>query len=173
MKELPFREEVYAGGRTDAALLDNLLQVEGLDTIVALDKRFARLGRESASVFVLDPAHVQRARDIVERYQRREPLKDPKSYRSWRCRACNELVEGQFEACWKCGASRPLGHPAPYDRPAAESTAERPLQPSTPARDALVMLVFLLAALLLTFASSARRRVGQVPQRMLSISGQR
>ena len=165
MKELPFREEVYAGGRTDAALLDNLLQVEGLDTIVAVDKRFARLGRESASVFVLDPAHVQRARDIVECYQRREPLKDPKSYRSWRCRACNELVEGQFEACWKCGASRPSGHPAPYDRPAPESTAERP-QPSSPARDALVML-------LLTFASSARRRAGQVPQRMLSISGQR
>ena len=103
MKELPFREEVYTGGRTDAALLDNLLQVEGLDTIVAADRR----GRERASVFVLDPAHVPRARDIVERYRRCEPLKDPKSYRSWRCRACNELVEGQFELCWKCSASRP------------------------------------------------------------------
>ena len=107
MKDLPFREEVYAGGRTDAALLDNLLQVEGIDTIVAADKRFGRIVREGASVFVLDPAHVQRARDIVERYRRREPLKDPKSYRSWRCRACNELVEGQFELCWKCSASRP------------------------------------------------------------------
>jgi len=112
MKDLPFREEVYAGGRTDAALLDNLLQVEGIETIVADDRRFARIGREGgASVFVLDPDHVQRARDIVERYKRREPLRDPKSYRSWRCRACNELVEGQFEVCWKCSASQPPAHP--------------------------------------------------------------
>ncbi len=25
---------------------------------------------------------------------------------AWRCRACGEAHEGQFSACWKCGASR-------------------------------------------------------------------
>src|ERR1700730_1155859 len=108
MKDMPFREEVYAGGGTDAALLDNLLQVEGIDTIVTADKQYARISPlVGASVYVLDPAQVERARAIVERFRRRAPLKDPKSYRSWRCRACNELVEGQFEVCWKCGAGAP------------------------------------------------------------------
>ena len=55
--------------------------------------------------YVLDPTQTDRARQIVGRYQRREPLKDPRSYRSWPCRACNELIEGQFELCWKCGWS--------------------------------------------------------------------
>ena len=27
----------------------------------------------------------------------------------WECRGCGEPVEGQFEACWKCGAARSAG----------------------------------------------------------------
>jgi hypothetical protein len=171
----PFREEVYAGGRTDAALLDNLLQLEDIDTIVTADKRFARIGAQSgASVYVLDPAQVERARDIVERFRRNEPLKDPKSYRSWRCRACNELVEGQFEVCWQCSASRPAGPPAQDARPLLPPMADdRTRQSTTVLRDVLVMIVFLLAAVILMFASSGRRRAGQVPQRALPLTGQR
>ncbi|MCW8828501.1 MAG: DUF2007 domain-containing protein [Gammaproteobacteria bacterium] len=26
---------------------------------------------------------------------------------AWRCPACGESIEGQFSACWNCGASRP------------------------------------------------------------------
>jgi hypothetical protein len=104
MPELPFREEVYVGNWADAALLDHLLGNEGIATIVAADHAAARFRR---SVYVLDPAQVEQARAIVARFVRREPLADPKSYRSWRCRSCNELVEGQFSACWKCGAAKP------------------------------------------------------------------
>ncbi len=126
MREMPFREEVYAGGRTDAALLDNLLQVEGIDTLVTADKRFSRIGPHvGSSVYVLDPAHVERARDIAERYRRNEPLKDPRSYRSWRCRACNELIEGQFEVCWKCSRSRASGPLAGHERSALTSMDRR------------------------------------------------
>jgi hypothetical protein len=25
---------------------------------------------------------------------------------SWTCSQCHEILEGQFEVCWKCGASR-------------------------------------------------------------------
>jgi hypothetical protein len=175
MKEMPFREEVYAGGRTDAALLDNLLQVEGIDAIVTADRRFSRIGPDvGASVYVLNPAHVERARDIVDLYRRNEPLKDPRSYRSWRCRACNELVEGQFELCWKCSASRPPGRPVQDRRSAVTSTADdRPQPAAKPLRDVLVMVVFLLAALVLMSVSSGRRRAGQVPQRALPVTGQR
>jgi hypothetical protein len=119
MKDLPFREEVYTGGGTDAALLDHLLQIEGIETIVTAHPRFPRIGPlVGASVYVLDPGHVERARAIVDRYRRGEPLTDPKSYRSWRCRACNELVEGQFDVCWKCSASAPSsGQPSPSEGP--------------------------------------------------------
>lgn len=27
----------------------------------------------------------------------------------WRCKSCNELVEGSFAACWNCDSLRPQG----------------------------------------------------------------
>ena len=171
MREMPFREEVYAGGRTDAALLDNLLQVEGIDTLITPDKRFSRIGPHvGSSVYVLDPAQVERARDIADRYRRNEPLKDPRSYRSWRCRACNELIEGQFEICWKCSRSRASGPLAGHERSAATSI-DHASPAAKPLRDVLVMLVLLLAALFLILASP-RQRAGEVPLRTLRINGQ-
>jgi hypothetical protein len=170
MRDMPFREEVYAGGRTDAALLDNLLQIEGIDTLVTTDKRFSRIGPHvGSSVYVLDPAHVERARDIAERYRRNEPLKDPRSYRSWRCRACNELIEGQFEICWKCSRSRASGPLAEDEGSIATSMDHVSRAKSLP--DVLVMLVLLLAALFLILATP-RQRSGEVPQRSLSVVGQ-
>jgi len=31
----------------------------------------------------------------------------PQRTDSWRCPQCGELVEGQFEICWRCGTPRP------------------------------------------------------------------
>jgi hypothetical protein len=31
------------------------------------------------------------------------------TYASWKCSQCGEEIEGQFEACWHCGSSRPDG----------------------------------------------------------------
>lgn len=59
--------------------------------------------RARLSVYVPEDADLDRARAIVGRYIRGEPLSDPKKIRSWRCPSCNELIEGQFLACWKCG----------------------------------------------------------------------
>ena len=102
MNDVPFRERVYVGSWTNAALVNNLLERDGLSTIVVA----ARESRYLRAVYVLDRDHLEHAREIVGRYVRGQPLDDPKSYRSWRCRSCNELVEGQFDRCWKCGAAK-------------------------------------------------------------------
>jgi len=104
MRPFPYENEVYVGrDLTDATLLDNLLKAEGIDTVVAPPKEGSRSLR---SVYVLEAAQLARARAIVERYRQGEPLADPRSIRSWRCRGCNELIEGQFDVCWHCGRPR-------------------------------------------------------------------
>jgi hypothetical protein len=101
VRAFPYQNEVYVGqDLTDATLLDNLLRSEGIDTIIAPPKAGSRIRR---SVYVVDAAHMDRARAIVERYRRGAPLVDPKTIKSWRCRTCNELIEGQFDVCWHCG----------------------------------------------------------------------
>src|SRR5690349_3803759 len=104
----PFREEVFVGNWVDVQLVNDLLALEGIQTIVAAAKIVdpTKFDRNLRAVFVLDRDRLERAREIVARVRRGESLKDPKSYRSWRCRGCNELVEGQFEVCWKCGRER-------------------------------------------------------------------
>lgn len=51
-------------------------------------------------VWVTDRAQVDAARDLLLAWQRLPE-------RRWRCRRCDELVEGPFEQCWNCGADRP------------------------------------------------------------------
>jgi hypothetical protein len=99
-----FKEEVFAGNWVDAELVNNLLATEGIPTIVAAAKEIhpEQLG-PVRGVYVLDRKSFERAKEIVNRVRRGETLKDPKTYRAWRCKQCNELIEGQFETCWKCG----------------------------------------------------------------------
>lgn len=108
-----FRVEVYVGNWTEAGLVNSLLESEGIDTLVA-NAKLIGAGPRLRAVYVLNEAQAERAREIVAHFLRGEPLVDPKSYRSWRCRGCNELVEGQFEVCWNCGAPKPVqaGGPA-------------------------------------------------------------
>ena len=101
MRAFPYENEVYVGeSLTAATLVDNLLKTAGIDTLVAAPKSGSRARR---SVYVLENAQLEQARAIVAKFVRGEPLVDPRSIRSWRCRACNEIVEGQFDVCWKCG----------------------------------------------------------------------
>jgi rubrerythrin len=99
-----FKEEVFAGNWVDAELVNNLLVTEGIPTIVTAAKQMHQelLGNVHC-VYVLDRNSCERAKEIVDRVRRGETLKAPKTYRAWRCKQCNELIEGQFETCWKCG----------------------------------------------------------------------
>jgi hypothetical protein len=55
----------------------------------------------SPEVWVYDDSRADEARQIIE-----ELTHDtPEVHAPWRCRACGETNEGQFAACWRCGAS--------------------------------------------------------------------
>jgi rubrerythrin len=53
-------------------------------------------------LWLLDDRDFDRARRIVTDFDR-VPVAGP----SWRCPECGEALEGQFSACWRCGAPRP------------------------------------------------------------------
>jgi hypothetical protein len=99
-----FRERVYSGGYDAASVLKTLLESEGIQILALGDPQARRLDRQE--IFVLNEAQIDRARDIVAHFLAGEPLVDPKTHKSWRCTSCNELIEGQFTECWKCGGPR-------------------------------------------------------------------
>ncbi|HEX7139126.1 MAG TPA: hypothetical protein VF219_14830 [Vicinamibacterales bacterium] len=104
MRPFPYENEVYVGDNlTAATLVDNLLKAAGIDTVVAPPQSESRTRR---SVYVLESSQLERARGIVSKFIRNEPLEAPRSIRSWRCIDCNELIEGQFDVCWKCGRGK-------------------------------------------------------------------
>jgi hypothetical protein len=57
---------------------------------------------ECAAQLVIDrPEDEVRAEEIV-----REFARPPRAGTPWTCARCGEKLEGQFTACWKCGAVR-------------------------------------------------------------------
>ncbi len=56
-------------------------------------------------LWVLEDFQQQKARALVESVL----AMDLDSGENWRCPLCNEPLEGQFTACWACGAERPPG----------------------------------------------------------------
>ena len=51
-------------------------------------------------VWLIDAHRLDDARRLLHE------LQHPRE-RRWVCKACNELIEGPFEQCWKCGANMP------------------------------------------------------------------
>jgi hypothetical protein len=100
-RAFPYENEVYVGDTAvAAALVDNLLKTAGIYSVIAPPKSGSRARR---SVYVLEADQLEQAKSIVAKFVRDEPLVDLRSIRSWRCPACNEIIEGQFDVCWKCG----------------------------------------------------------------------
>ena len=54
-------------------------------------------------IWVTDDRDYIRARTLVDAVTTPTEPTEPR----WQCRACGELIEGQFTDCWRCGASRP------------------------------------------------------------------
>jgi hypothetical protein len=54
-------------------------------------------------VWVLDALDASRAALLLDELRHAPPQA------GWRCAGCGEWLEGQFAACWRCGADRAAG----------------------------------------------------------------
>ncbi len=97
--------KVFEGPEADAAVVRAALEQEGIR--VAVQPSHTVLARLHGAIYVTDPGQLEQARDIVRRYVENVPRSTSVIGHEWRCPSCGELVEGQFRACWNCGAPRP------------------------------------------------------------------
>ena len=86
--------------------LKNVLEAEGIRCWVK-NELLSRLAGEVPFVDCALELHLSRESDrpraeaLLEAW-RRPPPPGP----AWTCPSCGEWLEGQFNACWKCGAQR-------------------------------------------------------------------
>lgn len=101
--------------RSDAALLEylrGLLVARGIGAFVRNATNAGAAAGELTplvappELWIGDDADYAAAQRVVERV-----LADLQriSGGPWRCPACGENIEAQFDACWRCGAPRPGG----------------------------------------------------------------
>jgi|SRR5437667_2873521 len=96
---------LFASPQTqDVELLRNALNEAGIQCEVRNQNAYAFFpGAEFyPELWVLNEGDFQKAAEL------RDALLQPESAgaNSWNCRVCGEESEGQFTACWKCGAVR-------------------------------------------------------------------
>lgn len=86
--------------------LKNLLEAEGIQCWIG-NEMLARLAGEipfgecSLELHVIRLEDYARAEETLRQWRRARPLGP-----AWVCGGCSEGLEGQFSACWKCGATR-------------------------------------------------------------------
>jgi hypothetical protein len=105
MRGEPFGEKVYEGPEADAVLVKLALERDGIRCIV-VDTNIAR-GRLRGAVYVVFPTQVERARTLVARHLKGASVSATALSLPWPCPSCGERIEGQFQACWKCGTAKP------------------------------------------------------------------
>ena len=87
--------------------LKNLLEAEGIRCHIK-NELLSRLAGEipftecAPQLWVLDERDLDRASRVVADFGRGAVAAPP-----WQCPNCGEPLEGQFSACWHCGALRP------------------------------------------------------------------
>ena len=87
--------------------LKNLLEAEGIRCHIK-NELLSRLAGEipftecAPQLWLMDERDLERARRVVTDFGRDAVAKPP-----WQCPNCSEPLEGQFSACWHCGALRP------------------------------------------------------------------
>ena len=84
--------------------LKNLLEESGIKTRVRNEFVGGGIGDLPAfdtwpELWVINDLDYDRALQLIEDASADSPTA------SWRCRKCGETNEGQFAACWNCGAS--------------------------------------------------------------------
>ena len=93
----------------EAHLVKGFLEANGVDAEVrgaALTGGWGELPADVCSVWVREDAQYERACELVAAFLKGTPA-EQHSARAWTCTRCGEPQEGQFTACWSCGAERP------------------------------------------------------------------
>ena len=86
--------------------LKNMLESEGIRCWVK-NEFLARLAGEIPFTECALELHLLREEDrspaeaVLRAWRQGPPVRAP-----WTCASCGEHLEGQFNACWKCGAAR-------------------------------------------------------------------
>lgn len=90
----------------EASHLRNLLESAGIRAFLR-NENLSRLAGEVPfdqvwpEVWITEDAQTERALTLV-----RGAMAPPPALPSWTCARCNEMIEGQFSACWKCGGEK-------------------------------------------------------------------
>jgi len=93
----------------EATHLKTLLDSAGIDTFLR-NEFLIRVAGEipfdqcQPEVWIKDLRDEPVAQQILEDFSGRKRNRGP----AWTCPNCREWLEGQFTACWNCGAERPL-----------------------------------------------------------------
>ena len=84
---------------TDAALVRNMLEESGIPSSLIESRGYA--GQPYAEVWVVRDEDSERAIEAI-----RTLHANTRGQRNWRCSTCKEDNPGNFEVCWKCGATQ-------------------------------------------------------------------
>jgi len=86
--------------------LRNLLEIEGIHCQIK-NEMLSRLAGEipftecAPQLWLQDERDLERAKQVLKDFGRGAAAAP-----DWQCPNCNEMLEGQFSACWHCGALR-------------------------------------------------------------------
>ena len=93
--------------RPFALLLKERLATEEIICLVRNDELSTALGEIPfvecyPELWVVDDEVFPRARLLLDQWLNEMSMEQ----RDWRCAGCGEVLEGQFESCWKCGREK-------------------------------------------------------------------
>lgn len=94
---------------TEAHLIRGFLESHGIDALVRgdfLTGGWGELPVDVCAVWITDDARFAEADQLLKDYFK-GALARIHGGKAWSCPQCSETIEGQFTACWQCGAERP------------------------------------------------------------------
>ncbi|QUJ67354.1 DUF2007 domain-containing protein [Photobacterium sp. GJ3] len=100
----PWQQIYHAGNALEAHLVKGMLEHAGIDVRLTGENLSAAAGELPADVVQValwvQEKDVSRASQLVMGYEQG-------GFTPWRCPACGELNEGQFDWCWQCSTDKP------------------------------------------------------------------